>query len=169
MLWIILYENLKWRLSCKLGSWYLTFLSVFFSSSIFQIQLFSVWLRILMLRKITIQKSIELRKIKQVIKLYHILDGQLYLLTEWAQLERRNQESVARLTRKLSALSTILPLTHTVKVYISLITFTCWKIIRYSRTRLYKWIDHSNMVAVSSILLIKLNFNKLTFCNKKVW
>ncbi|KAH1110999.1 hypothetical protein AAZX31_04G112700 [Glycine max] len=84
--------------------------------NIAEIQLFSVWLRILMLRKITIQKSIELRKIKQVIKLYHILDGQLYLLTEWAQLERRNQESVGRLTRKLTALSNILPLTHTVKV-----------------------------------------------------
>lgn len=141
----------------------------FFFHFVIQIKLFSVWLRALMLRKITIQKRIELRKVKQLVKLYQILDGQLYLLTEWAQLERRNQESVGRLTRKLTALSNILPLTHTVKVYISLITFTCWKIIRYSRTRLYKWIDHSNMVAVSSILLIKLNFNKLTFCNKKVW
>ncbi|KAL5148128.1 QWRF motif-containing protein 7 [Glycine soja] len=84
--------------------------------NIAEIKLFSVWLRALMLRKITIQKRIELRKVKQLVKLYQILDGQLYLLTEWAQLERRNQESVARLTRKLSALSTILPLTHTVKV-----------------------------------------------------
>lgn len=79
-------------------------------------QLFSVWLRFLMLRKIIIQKRIELQKVKHVMKLYKILDGQLHLLTEWGQLERRNQKSVARLTRKLSALSTMLPLTPSVKV-----------------------------------------------------
>ncbi|KAK7322453.1 hypothetical protein VNO77_25833 [Canavalia gladiata] len=85
-------------------------------NNIAQIQLFSVWLRILKLRKMTIQKRIELQRVKHVMKLYQILNEQLYLLTQWAQLERRNQESVGRLTRKLSALCTILPLTHDVKV-----------------------------------------------------
>ncbi|TKY49850.1 QWRF motif-containing protein 7 [Spatholobus suberectus] len=84
--------------------------------NIAEVQLFSVWRRIRMLRKITIQKRIELQKVKHGIKLYQILNGQLHLLREWAQLERRNQESVARLTRKLSALSTILPLSDAVKV-----------------------------------------------------
>nr|KYP41426.1 hypothetical protein KK1_037220 [Cajanus cajan] len=84
--------------------------------NIVEIQLFSVWLRMVRLRKITIQKRMELRKVKNVMKLYEILDGQLYLLTEWAQLERRNEDSIGRLTRKLSALSTILPLSHLVKV-----------------------------------------------------
>ncbi|RDX94788.1 QWRF motif-containing protein 7, partial [Mucuna pruriens] len=83
--------------------------------NIAEIQVFSVWLGILMLRKITIQKRIELQKVKHLIKLYKILNGQLYLLAEWAQLERRNQESVARLSRKLSSLCTLIPLTHHVK------------------------------------------------------
>ncbi|XP_057457417.1 QWRF motif-containing protein 7 isoform X2 [Lotus japonicus] len=80
-----------------------------------EIRLFSVWLRNLMLRKIIIQKRTELQKVKHRIKLYHILNGQLSLLTEWAKLDRRNQESIGRLTRKLSALSSALPLTHGVK------------------------------------------------------
>ncbi|KAL2335882.1 hypothetical protein Fmac_010328 [Flemingia macrophylla] len=85
--------------------------------NIAEIQLFSVWLRILTLRKISIQKRMELQKVKHVMKLYEILEGQLYLLSEWAKLERINQDSVGRLTRKLSAMSNLLPLTdHVVKV-----------------------------------------------------
>ncbi|XP_027333036.1 QWRF motif-containing protein 7 isoform X2 [Abrus precatorius] len=80
-----------------------------------EIQLFSAWIRILKLRKMIIQKRNELQRVKHVMKLYQILNGELYLLTEWAQLERKNQEFVGRLTRKLSALSTTLPLTHGVK------------------------------------------------------
>jgi len=77
-----------------------------------------VWVGTVKLRKIRIEKMVEMRKVKDVMKLYKILNGQLYLLSEWAKLERRNQESVARLTRKLSALSTIIPLTY-LKVYIT--------------------------------------------------
>ncbi|KAK7401439.1 hypothetical protein VNO78_12924 [Psophocarpus tetragonolobus] len=80
--------------------------------SIAEIQLFSVWLKMVMLRKMTIQKRIELRKVKHVMKLHQVLNGQLYLLAEWAQLDKRNQESIARLTRKLLTLSTLVPLTH---------------------------------------------------------
>ncbi|KAK7334504.1 hypothetical protein VNO80_26261 [Phaseolus coccineus] len=80
--------------------------------SMAQIQLFAVWVRIVKLRKIRIEKRVEVRKVKDVMKLYKILNGQLYLLSEWGELERRNQESVARLTRKLSAFSTIIPLTY---------------------------------------------------------
>ncbi|KAK2385817.1 AUGMIN subunit [Trifolium repens] len=81
-----------------------------------EINLFSVWIGILMLRKIIIQKRIEVQKIKHTIKLQHILFGQLSLLIEWKKLERRNQESIDKLTKKLLALSTILPLTHGLKV-----------------------------------------------------
>jgi hypothetical protein len=95
--------------------------------------LFSVWIGILMLRKIIIQKRIEVQKIKHTIKLQHILFGQLSLLIEWKKLERRNQESIDKLTKKLLALSTILPLTHGLKVmqlklmsiYFVLILFMC--------------------------------------------
>ncbi|XP_017442718.1 QWRF motif-containing protein 7 [Vigna angularis] len=77
-----------------------------------EIQLFAVWVGIVKLRKIRTEKRVELRKVKDVMKLYKILNGQLYLLSEWAQLERRNQEYVAKLTRKLSAFSNIIPLTY---------------------------------------------------------
>ncbi|KAK7259779.1 hypothetical protein RIF29_25393 [Crotalaria pallida] len=80
-----------------------------------EIQLFSVWLNILVLRKIIIHKRIEMQKIRHMIKLYQIMNPQLSLLNEWAKLERGNQESIDRLTRKLSALSTTMPLTHGLK------------------------------------------------------
>ncbi|QCD95433.1 QWRF family [Vigna unguiculata] len=77
-----------------------------------EIQLFAVCVGIVKLRKIRTEKRVELRKVKNVMKLYKILNGQLYLLSEWAQLERRNQESVAKLTRKLLAFSNLIPLTY---------------------------------------------------------
>ncbi|XP_004499648.2 QWRF motif-containing protein 7 [Cicer arietinum] len=81
-----------------------------------EINLFSVWVGFLMLRKIIIQKRIEVQKVKHTIKLQHILNGQLSLLIEWKKLEKRNQESIEKLTKKLLALSTLLPLTHDLKV-----------------------------------------------------
>jgi len=80
---------------------------IFYSCALFQIQLFAVCVGIVKLRKIRTEKRVELRKVKNVMKLYKILNGQLYLLSEWAQLERRNQESVAKLTRKLLAFSNL--------------------------------------------------------------
>ncbi|XP_061372690.1 QWRF motif-containing protein 7 [Gastrolobium bilobum] len=83
--------------------------------NIAEIQTFSVWLTILMLRKIIIQRRIQMQKVKHMIKLYHIMNRQLSLLSEWAKLERRNQESIGKLTRKLSAVSATLPLSHGLK------------------------------------------------------
>ncbi|CAJ1958623.1 unnamed protein product [Sphenostylis stenocarpa] len=77
-----------------------------------EIQLFCVWVRMVRLRKKRMEKRVELGKMKHVLKLYKIVNGQLHLLNEWSEVERRNQESVARLARKLSASSTILPSTH---------------------------------------------------------
>jgi len=90
--------------------------------------LFAVWVRIVKLRKIRIGKSVEVRKVKDVMKLYKILNGELYLLSEWGELERRNQESIARLTRKLSAFSTIIPFTY-LKVYIFLFHITIYNLL----------------------------------------
>lgn len=78
--------------------------------------MFSVWLGTLMLRKIIIQKRIEVQKVKHMIKLQHILSGQLFYLNEWKKLEKKNKESVERLTKKLLTLSTTLPLSHGLKV-----------------------------------------------------
>ncbi|XP_019431044.1 PREDICTED: QWRF motif-containing protein 7 isoform X2 [Lupinus angustifolius] len=85
-------------------------------NNVAKMQLFSVWIRIIMLRKMITQKRIEMQKVKHMIKLYLIMNPQLSLLNEWAKLERRNEESIARLTNKLSALSITLPLTHNLKV-----------------------------------------------------
>ncbi|KAE9593993.1 putative QWRF family protein [Lupinus albus] len=81
-----------------------------------EMQLFSVWIRIIMVRKMITQKRIEMQKVKHMMNLYLIMDPQLSLLNEWPKLERRNQESIATLTNKLSALSITLPLTHNLKV-----------------------------------------------------
>ncbi|KAK7271563.1 hypothetical protein RJT34_27570 [Clitoria ternatea] len=80
-----------------------------------EIQLFGVWVRMVIIRKIIIEKRNEWRKVKHVMKVYLVLEGQLPFLIEWAKLERRNEESIGRLTRKLSALSNILPLTQGLK------------------------------------------------------
>ncbi|XP_057739227.1 QWRF motif-containing protein 7-like [Arachis stenosperma] len=81
-----------------------------------EMQLFSVWLRTLRIRKAIIQKKTELQNVKHLIKLYQIVIPQLPFLNEWAKLERRNQESVERLERKLVALSNTLPLSNYLKV-----------------------------------------------------
>ncbi|XLU35963.1 hypothetical protein S245_072029, partial [Arachis hypogaea] len=81
-----------------------------------EMQLFSVWLRTLRIRKAIIEKKTELQNVKHLIKLYQIVIPQLPFLNEWAKLERRNQESVGRLERKLVALSNTLPLSNYLKV-----------------------------------------------------
>ncbi|MED6115949.1 hypothetical protein PIB30_095574 [Stylosanthes scabra] len=85
------------------------------TKTVAQMQLFSVWLRTLMIRKMIIQKRVELQNVKHLIKLYQIVIPQLSFLNEWEKLERKNQESVGRLERKLLALSNIIPLTHDLK------------------------------------------------------
>jgi hypothetical protein len=88
-----------------------------------------------MLRKIIIQKRIEVQKVKHTIKLQHILIGQLSLLIEWKKLERNNQESIEKLTKKLLALSTIVPLTHGLKVIKNQWTMSIFVIILIVMTR----------------------------------
>ncbi|KAF7836354.1 QWRF motif-containing protein 7 [Senna tora] len=75
-----------------------------------EINIFSVWLKVLFLRKMIVEKKMEMQKLKQRIKLYQILIPQLCLLNEWPKLEKKNEEYVKRMARKLSALSICLPL-----------------------------------------------------------
>lgn len=86
----------------------------------FQDRLFHVWLRIFRVRNITMEKRIQIQKMKHQMKLYQIIHPQMSLLNEWAKMERKNCEAVSRLTRKLSALSVKLPLAEEVKVVNSL-------------------------------------------------
>lgn len=58
----------------------------------------------------------QMQKLKHEIKVYQILNPQIFLLNEWGKLDRKNQESVSRLVRKLSGISNTLPLVHDAKV-----------------------------------------------------
>ncbi|XLT41492.1 hypothetical protein HN873_072784 [Arachis hypogaea] len=81
-----------------------------------EMQLFSVWFRALQIRKLILQKRIELQNAKHLMKLYQIVIPQDSFLDEWAKLEIRNQESYGGWERKLLALSTTMPLSRDLKV-----------------------------------------------------
>ncbi|XP_050253920.1 QWRF motif-containing protein 7 isoform X2 [Quercus robur] len=78
-------------------------------------KIFSVWIRILKLRKAILEKRIEMQKFKLEIKLHQIINPQILLLNQWAKLEKKNQESVSRVVRKLSGISVRLPLVEGAK------------------------------------------------------
>lgn len=89
---------------------------VFVVLNIHQEKLFSVWLRIYILRNSITEKRIQMQKLRHEIKLFQILKPQVVLLNQWAKLEKRNQESVGKLVNKLSGISIRLPLVHGAKV-----------------------------------------------------
>ncbi|XP_065630200.1 QWRF motif-containing protein 7 isoform X2 [Quercus suber] len=78
-------------------------------------KIFSVWIRILKMRKIILEKRIEMQKFILEIKLHQIINPQILLLNQWAKLEKKNQESVSRVVRKLSGISVRLPLVEGAK------------------------------------------------------
>ncbi|KAM4075831.1 hypothetical protein ACJW30_12G018800 [Castanea mollissima] len=78
-------------------------------------KIFSVWTRILKMRRIILEKRIEMQKFKLEIKLHQIINPQILLLNQWAKLEKKNQESVSRVVRKLSGISVRLPLVEGAK------------------------------------------------------
>ncbi|XP_057475933.1 LOW QUALITY PROTEIN: QWRF motif-containing protein 7 [Actinidia eriantha] len=78
-------------------------------------KLFAVWLRITMLRNSILEKRMQAQRLQHEIKLHEIINPQISLLKEWAQLETKNSEAVGRVTRKLSAISIRLPLVQEAK------------------------------------------------------
>ncbi|KAB1210879.1 QWRF motif-containing protein 7 [Morella rubra] len=78
-------------------------------------RLFSVWIRIFKMRRAIVAKHIEMQRLRLEIKLYQIVNPHMSLLNEWAKLERRNQESVSRLVRKLLCISVTIPLVEGAK------------------------------------------------------
>ena len=68
------------------------------------------------LRKAILEKRVEMQKFKLEIKLHQIINPQILLLNQWAKLEKKNQESVSRVVRKLSGISVRLPLVEGAKV-----------------------------------------------------
>ncbi|XP_057804663.1 QWRF motif-containing protein 7 isoform X2 [Salvia miltiorrhiza] len=73
-------------------------------------KLLNGWIRISVMRKLIVENRCEIEKVKQEMKLLHILSSEMGLLNEWSRIEARNVEAVGRVVRKLSAISLCLPL-----------------------------------------------------------
>ncbi|VVA10910.1 PREDICTED: QWRF [Prunus dulcis] len=89
--------------------------SLLVAKRVSQAKIFSVCLRTLKVRNFILEKRMQMQKLKHEIKVYQILNPQIFLLNEWGKLDRKNQESVSRLVRKLSGISNTLPLVHDAK------------------------------------------------------
>ncbi|KAL9670231.1 hypothetical protein QQ045_007782 [Rhodiola kirilowii] len=79
-------------------------------------KLFSVWLQILKVRNMIMEKRIWMQKNQHRTKLLDIVNPQMGLLEEWMRIEKRNFEALSKLTRKLCAISVRLPLVYGAKV-----------------------------------------------------
>ncbi|KAI3756918.1 hypothetical protein L6452_04450 [Arctium lappa] len=73
-------------------------------------KVFNAWIKILAIRNSNMVKRMEVQKLKNDIKLYHIMNSQLFLLEKWSRLETKNFEAVGRVVRKLSVASVNIPL-----------------------------------------------------------
>ncbi|XP_035841475.1 QWRF motif-containing protein 7-like [Helianthus annuus] len=82
-------------------------------------KLFNAWVKILAMRNSNMVKRIEVQKLENDIKLYHIMNSQLFLLEKWSRMEGKNFEAVSRVVRKLSVASINIPLLHDSKGNIS--------------------------------------------------
>ncbi|KAI3808014.1 hypothetical protein L1987_23954 [Smallanthus sonchifolius] len=75
-------------------------------------KLFNAWLEILAIRNSNMVQRMEVRKLKNQIKLYHIMDSQMFLLEKWSRIEANNFEAVGRVVRKLTVASVNIPMLH---------------------------------------------------------
>ncbi|GAB2265437.1 hypothetical protein Dimus_000492 [Dionaea muscipula] len=75
-----------------------------------------VWLRVYKITCKLVEKRMIVQRLRQKIKLLEIICPEIELLNEWEKLEKRNLEALGRVTRKLSAISTKLPLVHGAKL-----------------------------------------------------
>ncbi|KAK3403777.1 hypothetical protein EUGRSUZ_K00166 [Eucalyptus grandis] len=74
-------------------------------------KLLLVWIRIAKMRWSVMEKIIEMRRVRHLRRLYEIMSPQVHMLQEYsAKLERKHVEGLGRLSRKLVALSNLLPL-----------------------------------------------------------
>ncbi|KAI6672247.1 hypothetical protein NL676_000153 [Syzygium grande] len=74
-------------------------------------KLLLVWLRISKMRWSVMEKIIEMQRLRHHIRLYEIIIPQVHMLQEYsAKLEGKHGEGLGRLSRKLVALSHVLPL-----------------------------------------------------------
>lgn len=83
-----------------------------------QEKLLNGWVRISVMRKLSVENRCEIEKLKHGMKLYHILRSDMELLNQWWRIEAKNVEAVGRVVRKLSAVSLCLPLVQNATVLI---------------------------------------------------
>ncbi|XP_026399765.1 QWRF motif-containing protein 7-like [Papaver somniferum] len=79
-------------------------------NSIAVMKLFNVWLRIYQMRKLMVEKRIQVEKPRQEVKLLQIINPQLNLLNKWSKIEKKNSEALTTLAGNLSSLSIRVPL-----------------------------------------------------------
>ncbi|CAO2839088.1 unnamed protein product [Amaranthus hypochondriacus] len=75
-------------------------------------KIFGLWLKLYKMRYAIAEKRMKVVRLKQKVKFLEIVCPQIELLNEWDKIQKKNCEALARLTRKLSAYSTKLPLLH---------------------------------------------------------
>lgn len=114
---------MKHRSACVLWQYTVTILRIL--NSIFEMfnkwnpeqgKLLNGWIKNSMRRKLRVEKRCEIEKLKQGIKLVHILRSEMGMLNEWCRIEGRNMEAVGRVVRKLSAISLCVPLVQDAQV-----------------------------------------------------
>ncbi|XP_074319578.1 QWRF motif-containing protein 7-like [Silene latifolia] len=75
-------------------------------------KLFGLWLKLYKMRYAIAEKRMKVERLQQKVRLLEIVSPQIELLNEWEKLEKKNVEAIGRVTRKLSAYSTKLPLVN---------------------------------------------------------
>ncbi|GAB2222118.1 hypothetical protein Droror1_Dr00013319 [Drosera rotundifolia] len=78
--------------------------------------IFYVWLKMYKMRYKIAEKRMIVQRLRQKIRLLETVWPQLEMLMEWERLEKRNFEAIGRINRKLSAISTQLPLAQGAKL-----------------------------------------------------
>ncbi|KAJ9546243.1 hypothetical protein OSB04_025950 [Centaurea solstitialis] len=81
-------------------------------------KVFNAWIKILAIRNSNMVKRKEVQKLKNDIKVCHIMNSQLFLLEKWSRLEAKNFEAVGRVVRKLSVASVNIPLVDDSKFFL---------------------------------------------------
>ncbi|XP_076908508.1 QWRF motif-containing protein 7-like [Bidens hawaiensis] len=79
-------------------------------------KIFNVWLAILAIRSSNMVKRVEVQKLKNAIRLYHIVNSHMFLLEKWSSIEAKNFEAVGRIVRKLTVASLNIPMLQESKV-----------------------------------------------------
>ncbi|KAI3951437.1 hypothetical protein MKW92_029818 [Papaver armeniacum] len=85
-------------------------------NSIAVMKLFSVWSRIYQMRKLMVEKRIQVEKLRHEVKLLQIINPELNLLNKWSKIEKKNSEALTTLSGNLSSLSIRVPLINGAKV-----------------------------------------------------